>query len=250
MGRTKQTETQPKVTKEGIDERSIKISLNAEQNEIVRRSQNDAISIFIGKPGSGKTLLGVYIAMLNKLKKDNEIGRIIITRPTVSDEQLGFLPGDVKDKLEPWMQPIYQNMYQCINKQDVVKMIDKNEIEICPIAYTRGRTLSNSIIIADEVQNLTKKQMEMLVGRLGKNSRMILCGDISQVDLKNKKDSGLQYLINIIKDIKDINVYELKSNHRHPVLDVLLERFNNENIKSTKDFDKTISEINDIIEYK
>lgn len=228
MPRTKQSarESQPKVEKEGLDERLIKITLNPEQQEIVKRSHNDAISIFIGKPGSGKTLLGVYIAMVNKLKKDNEINRIVITRPTVSDEQLGFLPGDVKDKMDPWMQPIYQNMYLCVNKQEVIKLVDKNEIEICPIAYTRGRTLGNCIIIADEVQNLTRKQIEMLIGRLGKGSRMILCGDISQVDLKNKKDSGLQYLISLVKDINNVNVYELMSNHRHPVLDILLERFN------------------------
>jgi phosphate starvation-inducible PhoH-like protein len=254
MARTKQlakeTNLTTSKTKEGLDEKSIKLTLNSEQIDIVRRSVNDAISIFIGKPGSGKTLLGVYIAMYNKLKKESDVNRIVITRPTVSDEQLGFLPGDVKDKLDPWMQPVYQNMYQCINKQEVIKMIDKNEIEICPIAYMRGRTIGNAIIIADEIQNLTKKQMEMLIGRLGKGSRMILCGDTSQVDLKNKKDSGLQYLIDLVENIKDVNVYELKTNHRHPVLDLLLDKFNNNNDIKKSNVNSSIEEINNIIEYK
>jgi phosphate starvation-inducible PhoH-like protein len=212
--------------KENVEERAIKFVCNEEQKDIVKRSYNDAISIFIGKPGSGKTALGAYIAMTEMIKKNNGISKIVITRPTVSDEQLGFLPGDLKEKLDPWLQPIYHNMYQCLPKQKVTKMIEDGDIEISPIAFLRGRTI-NGIILADEIQNLTIKQMEMLVTRLGKNGRMILCGDISQVDLKNKKDSGLQFLINMVKDIEGINVYEFKTNHRHPILDKLLERFNN-----------------------
>ena len=215
---------EPKVKHVNVAERAVRIVLNEEQRNILKDSYKDAISIFIGKAGSGKTLLGTYIAITQKI--DKEIGKIVITRPTVSDEQLGFLPGDVKDKLDPWMQPIYHNMYSCIEKQKVLKMIEDGDIEISPIAYMRGRTINHAIVVADEIQNLTKKQMEMLVSRLGKNSRMILCGDISQVDLKNKNDSGLQHLINMSVGIEGINVYEFKTNHRHPIVDKLLEQFN------------------------
>lgn len=216
--------------KENVEERAIKFICNDEQRDIVKRSYNDAISIFIGKAGSGKTATAVYIAINEMIKKDNGISKITITRPTVSDEQLGFLPGDVKDKLDPWMQPIYHNMYQCLTKQKITKMLEDGDIEISPIAYMRGRTI-NGIILADEIQNLTIKQMEMLVTRLGKYGRLILCGDTSQVDLKNKKDSGLQFLIDMSTNIENVNVYEFKTNHRHPVVDKLLENFNSLGIK-------------------
>lgn len=240
--------------KENVEERAIKFICNDEQRDIVKRSYNDAISIFIGKAGSGKTALGTYIAINEKIKKNNTIGKIVITRPTVSDEQLGFLPGDIKDKLDPWMQPIYHNMYQCLAKQKVIKMLEDGDIEISPIAYMRGRTLNNCVIIADEIQNLTIKQMEMLVTRLGKNSRLILCGDTSQVDLKNKRDSGLQFLIDMASNIEGINVYEFKTNHRHPIVDKLLEKFNGtDNQPSStvnKAVDNILTEVNNIIEYK
>lgn len=137
--------------KENVEERAIKFICNDEQRDIVKRSYNDAISIFIGKAGSGKTALGTYIAINEKIKKNNTIGKIVITRPTVSDEQLGFLPGDIKDKLDPWMQPIYHNMYQCLAKQKVIKMLEDGDIEISPIAYMRGRTLNNCLVTGEVI---------------------------------------------------------------------------------------------------
>jgi phosphate starvation-inducible PhoH-like protein len=221
---TKVTKPQT-IKKENLEEKVIKIVLNEEQKKIKSQSYSDAISVYLGRAGSGKTLTAVQFALSEKLNK--KINKIIITRPTVSKEELGFLPGGLEDKMDPWMQPIYHNMYQCQNKTQIIKMVSDGDIEIAPVAYMRGRTFTDSFIICDEAQNLTIEQVEMIVGRLGKGSKLIFCGDIAQIDLKRKTDSGINSLIKIGTNVDGFNVYEFTTNHRHPIIDQMLNEFDN-----------------------
>ena len=199
------------------------LSLNGEQKETKSHILKDTISVLTGKAGSGKTLLATQIALEHLFYR--EVERIIITRPTVSNEDIGFLPGDIKEKMNPWVAPIHANMYMLYGKPRIDKFINENIIEIAPISFLRGRTFVNACVIVDEAQNVTKSQMEMILSRLGTNSKMLICGDISQTDLKNKKDSGFPYLFNMTGIIKGLGSYELKTNHRHPIVDSILNFF-------------------------
>ena len=199
------------------------LSLNEEQKNIKSEALIDTVSVFLGKAGSGKTLLATQIALECLYYK--EVDRIIITRPTVSNEDLGFLPGNIKEKMDPWLSPIHANMAMLSGKEKVDKLIQEDKIEIAPISFLRGRTFVKSCVIVDECQNVTKVQLEMILSRLGVNSKMILTGDSAQIDLKNKKDSGLPYLYNMKDRIKGLGVYELLTNHRHPIVDSILQYF-------------------------
>lgn len=202
---------------------NFNISLNEEQKKIKAQALHDAISVFVGKAGSGKTLLATQIALEYLFYR--EVERVIITRPTVSNEDIGFLPGSIKEKMDPWLSPIQSNMYMLYSKEKIDKLMTENTIEIAPISFLRGRTFVNACVIVDESQNVTRTQMEMILSRLGLNSKMILTGDISQTDLKNKKDSGLPYLFNMTNTIEGLGVYELLTNHRHPIVDNILNYF-------------------------
>ena len=193
------------------------LSLNAEQKEVKANILKDTISVLTGKAGSGKTLLATQIALEHLFYR--EVERIIITRPTVSNEDIGFLPGDIKEKMNPWVAPIHANMYMLYGKPRIEKLINENTIEIAPISFLRGRTFVNACVIVDEAQNVTKSQMEMILSRLGTNS------NISQTDLKNKKDSGFPYLFNMVNTVPGLGAYELKTNHRHPIVDSILNYF-------------------------
>lgn len=199
------------------------ISLNDEQKQIKANILINDISVLTGKAGSGKTLLACQIALEYLFYR--EIDKIIITRPTVSNEDIGFLPGDLKEKMNPWVAPIHANMYMLAGKEKIDKLIAEDKIEIAPISFMRGRTFVNSCVIVDEAQNITRSQMEMILSRLGIHSRMMICGDISQTDLKNKKDSGFPYLFNMENRIRGLGTYELKTNHRHPIVNEILEYF-------------------------
>ena len=199
------------------------MSLNGEQKEVKSHILRDTISVLTGKAGSGKTLLATQIALEYLFYR--EVERIIITRPTVSNEDIGFLPGDIKEKMNPWVAPIHANMYMLYGKPKIEKLINENIIEIAPISFLRGRTFVNACVIVDEAQNVTKSQMEMILSRLGTNSKMLICGDVTQTDLKNKKDSGFPYLFNMVNSVPGLGVYELKTNHRHPIVDNILNYF-------------------------
>ena len=199
------------------------MSLNGEQKEVKSHILRDTISVLTGKAGSGKTLLATQIALEYLFYR--EVERIIITRPTVSNEDIGFLPGDIKEKMNPWVAPIHANMYMLYGKPKIDKFINENIIEIAPISFLRGRTFVNACVIVDEAQNVTKSQMEMILSRLGTNSKMLICGDVTQTDLKNKKDSGFPYLFNMVNSVPGLGVYELKTNHRHPIVDNILNYF-------------------------
>ena len=202
----------------------FKIQLNEEQKQAKAKILNSTVTLLAGSAGSGKTLLACQIGLEKLFMK--EVDKVIITRPTVSKEEIGFLPGDLREKMDPWVQPIYQNMYLLYDKEKVEKYISDGFIEIVPVSFMRGRTFVNSIVIVDEAQNVTHEQMEMIVTRIGKGSKMIICGDDGQVDLKQKRDSGFKFLYSAAKKIKNLCAISLKQNHRDPIVEDLINLYN------------------------
>ena len=201
----------------------FKIELNQEQKEAKSKILENTVTLLAGSAGSGKTLLACQIALEKLFMK--EVEKIIITRPTVSKEEIGFLPGDLREKMDPWVQPIYQNMYTLYDRIKIEKHIQEGDIEIVPVSFMRGRTFLDSIVIVDEAQNVTHEQMEMIVTRLGLRSKMIICGDDNQVDLKNKRDSGFRFLYTASKKIKNLAAISLKTNHRNPIVEDLISYY-------------------------
>ena len=196
------------------------LSLNDEQliakDAILKHSYN----FIIGVAGSGKTLLSTYIALQELFK--NNVERIVITRPTVGTEDIGFLPGTLEEKLEPWLVPIRSNFRKVYNKPEKLKSLEvEKKIEMISLQHFRGQTFENAICILDEFQNLTKSQLRMAVGRLGKGSIMIFCGDFQQIDLKNKNDSAI-YDIELLKNSPFVNITELIENHRNEAVSHVL----------------------------
>ncbi len=202
---------------------NFKIQLNEEQKEAKEIILSNTLTVLAGKAGSGKTLLACQIALDGLLRRHYE--KIIITRPTVSKESIGYLPGDLHQKMDPWLQPIYHNLFALYGKDKVQPLIDQDKIEIVPVAFMRGRTFLNSCIIVDEAQNVTFEQMEMIVTRIGVNSKMIICGDDAQVDLRYKNESGFKFLYNAVNNIKDAISIKLSQNHRHSIVDDLIAAY-------------------------
>jgi phosphate starvation-inducible PhoH-like protein len=201
----------------------FKIELNQEQKEAKAKILQSTVTLLAGAAGSGKTLLACQIALEKLFMR--EVDKIIITRPTVSKEEIGFLPGDLREKMDPWIQPIYQNMYALYDKTKVEKLIEDGSLEIVPLSFMRGRTFLDSVVIVDEAQNVTHEQMEMIVTRIGLRSKMIICGDDIQVDLKNKKDSGFRFLYKGARKIKNLEAITLKQNHRDPIVGDLINYY-------------------------
>ncbi len=173
-----------------------------------------------GKAGSGKTLLAVQIAL--DMFFTRQVNKIVITRPTISNEDNGFLPGSLDEKMEPWLVPIRSNMRKVYNKPAILEKMERNEhIELVSLSHFRGRTFEHSIVIVDEFQNLTKSQLGMVLGRLGKRSTMILTGDPQQIDLKFANDSAI-HEVPKLKDSQFVYYTNLMDNHRHEALDELL----------------------------
>jgi len=201
----------------------IKFSLSLSEEQKIAKSQilQHPFNFILGKAGSGKTLLAVQVALDAFFKR--QINKIIITRPTVSNEDNGFLPGSLEEKLEPWLVPIRSNMRKVYNKPDVLDRMEKDEnVELVSLTHFRGRTFDNAICIVDEFQNLTKQQLAMVLGRLGKGSTMILTGDPQQIDLKFSNDSAI-HEVPKLKDSKYVYTTTLKDNHRHEALDEVLK---------------------------
>ncbi len=187
---------------------------------------NNDIVIAVGAAGAGKTYLAVAYA-LNQLKK-NKIKKLIITRPVVeAGERLGFLPGDLKEKIDPYLRPIYDAIYDIIGIENAKKLFEKEVIEIAPLAYMRGRTLDNAFIILDEAQNTTKGQMKMFLTRLGFNSKMVITGDVTQVDLPHRSDSGLIDATKLLRDIDGIGIvkFEKYDVMRHPLVSEIINKY-------------------------
>jgi len=199
------------------------IQLNDEQKEAKAIIMQNAITVLTGKAGSGKTLLACQTALDQFFTR--QIERIYIVRSTVSKEDIGYLPGDLYEKMEPWMQPIIGNMHLLYNKEKVDQLIAEGIVSIVPIAFMRGRTFTDSCIIVDESQNITDEQLEMILSRLGIGSKMILCGDAAQNDFKRKSDSGFGDLLKMSQYVDDLGLYQLQKNHRHSVVDKILTEY-------------------------
>ena len=199
----------------------FKLELNPEQKEAKQTILENPVTLIKGMAGSGKTLVACQVALDLVFKK--EMNKIIITRATVSKEDIGFLPGDLKEKMDPWLAPIYANLYLLYDKEKIDKMVVDNQIEVVPFAFMRGRTFPNSFVIVDECQNITGQQTEMMLGRLGKGGKIVFCGDLAQVDLKSKKDSGIGFFPRLEERIKGVKIVTLKKNHRHEIVEDILK---------------------------
>ena len=200
------------------------LSLSPEQKSAKQAILHHPYNFIVGKAGSGKTLLACQIALDMFFKR--QIDKIIITRPTVSTEDNGFLPGSEKEKMEPWIVPIKSNMRKIYNKPLILEKMEKEEsIELVSLAHFRGRTFENAVIIVDEFQNLTRSQFRMALGRLRKNSTMIFCGDNQQIDLK---DTNYSAIVDLPKITESQYVYKrvLLDNHRHIAIDEVFELLN------------------------
>jgi len=200
------------------------LSLSEEQKSSKAEILNHPYNFIVGKAGSGKTLLACQVALDQFFKR--VFNKIIITRPTISTQDDGFLPGSEKEKMEPWLVPIRSNMRKVYNKPVILEKMENDEqIELVSLAHFRGRTFDNAVVIVDEFQNLTRSQLAMAIGRLGKDSKMIFCGDSYQIDLKDKNYSAYH---DMAKLTNSRYVYKtvLEESHRHEAIDDLLELLN------------------------
>ena len=180
----------------------------AGQIRLVNAIRKYDVLFAVGPAGTGKTYLSVIYAC--SLLKDNQIKKIILTRPAVeAGENLGFLPGDLKEKVDPYLQPLYDALYDSLGKENVEKLMERGVIEIAPLAYMRGRTLDDALIILDEAQNTTREQMKMFLTRMGENAKVFITGDITQVDLPKRQKSGLVHAMQILEEIPEISMIHL-----------------------------------------
>jgi phosphate starvation-inducible PhoH-like protein len=192
--------------------------------------KNNDVVFGIGPAGTGKTYLAVVFAVA--ALKNNEVKKIILTRPAVeAGENLGFLPGDLKEKVDPYLRPLYDALYDMLGVEQTEKLMEKGVIEIAPLAYMRGRTLEDAYVILDEAQNTTDNQMKMFLTRLGFRSKMIITGDISQIDLPRNTTSGLIRALDILEGVKGISFIHLSAMDvvRHPVVQRIIERYDGNN---------------------
>lgn len=207
------------------------------QKHYIKAIQKNDLVFGIGPAGTGKTYVAVMYA-ISKLK-DGSIKKIILTRPAVeAGENLGFLPGDLKEKIDPYLRPLYDALYEGLGAKQTDELIEKGTIEIAPLAYMRGRTLENAYVILDEAQNTTTNQMKLFLTRLGFNSKMVVTGDITQIDLPKKKGSGLVQATELLRDVDGIEIIEFDRIDviRHPLVQKVLERYENYENKYNKLF--------------
>lgn len=201
------------------------------QKQYVDAIKNNTIVLGIGPAGTGKTYLAVAMAV--KAFREHKIKKIILTRPAVeAGEKLGFLPGDLQDKVDPYLRPLYDALYDMFGAENFARYMEKGIIEVAPLAYMRGRTLDEAFIILDEAQNTTSEQIKMFLTRLGNESRMVITGDITQIDLPDAKKSGLVEAIKVLKGIDDISI------HRFSEKDVVRHRLVQDIIKAYEKFNE------------
>ena len=206
------------------------IPRSEKQKKYVRALKEKQIIISSGPAGTGKTFLAVAVGLTMLLEK--KIERIILSRPAVeAGERLGFLPGDMRDKVDPYLRPLYDSLYDLLDFEKIQKKIEIGDIEIAPLAFMRGRTLKNSFAILDEAQNATDTQIKMFLTRIGENSKIVINGDPSQVDLPNKSYSGLNRSKKILENLKEIEIIDF--NHtdvvRHPLVSKIVKAYSENN---------------------
>ena len=200
---------------------------NANQRRYLDAIQKHDISFGIGPAGTGKTYLAVACAVA-ALEQDNKTRRLVLVRPAVeAGEHLGFLPGDMAQKIDPYLRPLYDALYEMLGFERVARYIERNIIEVAPLAFMRGRTLNESFVILDEAQNTTIEQMKMFLTRVGFDSRAVITGDITQIDLPGGKKSGLKHVIDVLKDEEGIRFVFFKSRDvvRHPLVGKILDAY-------------------------
>ena len=213
----------------GVNGKIIK-ALTLNQIKLVKTIKHNSLVFAIGPAGTGKTYTAISMAV--KALKEREVKRIILTRPAVeAGENLGFLPGDLKDKLDPYMQPLYDSLKDMIPHGKLISYIEKGIIQIAPLAFMRGRTLDDAFVVLDEAQNTTHAQMKMFLTRMGKNAKFILTGDPGQIDLPKKLISGLNEALLILKNIKGIEIVNLDESDiiRHKLVDKIIKAYKNKN---------------------
>jgi len=201
---------------------------NANQTRMVRSFDENALTFALGPAGTGKTYIAIALAV--RALKNKEIRRLILSRPAVeAGEKLGFLPGDMKDKIDPYLQPLYDALEDMLPVLKLKEYMDAGTIQIAPLAFMRGRTLNDAVIILDEAQNTTTQQMKMFLTRLGMNSKMVVTGDVTQIDLPRSTRSGLLNALRILRDVRGIGVieYEKKDIVRHPLVQRIVEAYEN-----------------------
>ena len=211
------------------------IARSEKQSEYIKALKENEIVISLGPAGTGKSFLAVSVAVTLLMEK--KIERVILSRPAVeAGEKLGFLPGDMKEKVDPYLRPLYDALYELFGADKINKKIESGEIEIAPLAFMRGRTLKNCFAILDEAQNATETQIKMFLTRIGENSKLVVNGDPSQIDLINKSQSGLIKSKKLLKNLKEIKIIEFDHNDvvRHPLVSKIIRAYQT---RSTDDQD-------------
>lgn len=196
------------------------------QKKYIDSIRKNGIVFGVGPAGTGKTYLAMAMAI--NAFKNKEVSRIILTRPAVeAGESLGFLPGDLQEKIDPYLRPLYDALFEIMGPETYQRLMERGQIEVAPLAYMRGRTLDNSFIILDEAQNTTKEQMKMFLTRMGYGSKAIITGDVTQLDLPNGKKSGLITIRSILKNVKGIEFIDLDRNDvvRHPLVQRIIDAY-------------------------
>ncbi|MFA4884724.1 MAG: PhoH family protein [Desulfotomaculaceae bacterium] len=196
------------------------------QRKYIESIINHDVVFAIGPAGTGKTYLAVAMAI--KALRGKDVDRLVLTRPAVeAGEKLGFLPGDLQEKIDPYLRPLYDSLYDILGVENTQKYLEKNIIEIAPLAYMRGRTLEDSFIILDEAQNTTPEQMKMFLTRLGFGSKAIIAGDITQIDLPRGQVSGMINALKVLKDIKGLGIHTMTGEDivRHPLVEEIIRAY-------------------------
>lgn len=196
------------------------------QKKYVDSIKKNTVTFGVGPAGTGKTYLAVALAVNSFKNKD--VDKIILTRPAVeAGEKLGFLPGDLQEKVNPYLRPLYDALSEMLGQDSYNKLLEKGSIEIAPLAYMRGRTLNNAFIILDEAQNTTREQMKMFLTRLGDGSKMVVTGDLTQIDLPDGKQSGLRHAVTILKEVEGIAVCQFSEKDvvRHPLVQAIVKAY-------------------------
>ena len=202
------------------------IARSEKQSDYIKALKENDIVMSLGPAGTGKSFLAVSVAVTLLMEK--KVDRVILSRPAVeAGEKLGFLPGDMKEKVDPYLRPLYDALYELFGADKIDKKIENGEIEIAPLAFMRGRTLKNCFAILDEAQNATETQIKMFLTRIGENSKLVVNGDPSQIDLMNKSQSGLIKSRNILKDLNEIKIIEFdhKDVVRHPLVSKIIRAY-------------------------